>query len=126
MSPKKNIINPTKSVFKLDNKSVLISPRSRNDAMSVTGSKFGVERMSVSSKTPVPNADLSIRSARGPSKNPFSPRSNMTIQEYVKVSTNATEYGHTFYKTPSNEMLMKKIPLGLSSKEKNLTFAEQI
>lgn len=50
----------------------------------------------------------------------------MTIQEYVKTTTNANEYGHSFYKTPSNEMLMKKIPMGLSSKEKNFTFAEQI
>jgi hypothetical protein len=85
MSPRKTFGNPTKSVYKLDNNTQL-SQRSRNDIMSITGSKFGMERMSVTSKTPVPNADLSHRSARGPGTNPFSPRTNMTIKEYVKTT----------------------------------------
>ena len=127
ISPRNTFGNPSKSIYKLDNNTQL-SSRSRNvDVISITGSRFGVERMSVTSKTPVPNSDLSHRSARGPGTNPFSPRTNMTIKEYVKVSQNkGSEYGHAFYNTPSNEMLQKKIPYGKSDKDKNLSFAETI
>ena len=75
---------PKKSVYKQDNNTQL-SSRSRNDGMSITGSKFGVE-MSQISKTPRPNADISVRSARGQNTNPFSPRTNMTIKEYVSTT----------------------------------------
>ncbi len=37
-----------------------------------------------------------------------------------------TTFGFNFYNTPSNEMLLKKVPLGKANKEKNLSFAEKI
>ena len=39
---------------------------------------------------------------------------------------NVPPFGDKFYHSPSNEMLMKKIPFGKSNKEKGSSFAEQV
>ena len=58
-----------------------------------------------------------MRSARGPAaSNPFLSPRDMTIKEVVSIGLKRPEFGHDFYNTPSNEMLMKKVPFGLSDK----------
>lgn len=70
------------------------------DGMSITGSKFGMEK-SQTSRTPMP-----INSARGPgSKNPFFSPRDMTIQEVVAAGVKKPSFGMNEYTTPSNEML---------------------
>jgi len=46
----------------------------------------------------------------------------VTVTDIVDSSLRKSPFGHNFYKSPSNEMLLKKAPFGLSLKEKNLDF----
>ena len=48
------------------------------------------------------------------------PKPNVSIKDVMKVSEKyrSPPFGHSFYKSPSNEMLMKKIQLGFSERTK--------
>lgn len=50
----------------------------------------------------------------------------LSVNDVVNGIINKPEFGHSFYKTPSNEMLMKKIPFGHSQKYKHFTFGAQV
>ena len=50
----------------------------------------------------------------------------LSVNDVVNGILNKPEFGHSFYKTPSNEMLMKKVPFGHSAKYKHLTFGAQV
>ena len=84
-----------------------------NTSMSVTGSKVGIFQSPREKPAQM-------------SRNGLQPREFMSVQDYVKTVSGKSQFGHTFYDPPSNEMLQKKIPLGISSKEKNMSFAEQV
>jgi len=49
---------------------------------------------------------------------------SVTIQEVVDQALNKPAFGMSFYQSPSNEMLLKKIPFGRGAKGKNYSFAE--
>lgn len=46
----------------------------------------------------------------------------VTITNMVDNSLRKPAFGFNFYRSPSNEMLLKKAPFGLALKEKNLDF----
>jgi len=48
----------------------------------------------------------------------------LSVNEVVEQTLNKPAFGMSFYKTPSNEMLLKKIPFGKTAKGKNFGFAE--
>ena len=50
----------------------------------------------------------------------------LSVKHIVDNSLNVSEFGMPFYKSPSNEMLLKRIQYGPSDKEKKLSFAEQV
>lgn len=52
--------------------------------------------------------------------------SNVSIEDIVNSGLRKRQFGFDFYNTPSNEMLLKKVPLGKNDREKNLSFAEKI
>lgn len=52
--------------------------------------------------------------------------SNLTMKDMVESTMGKPAFGFNFYKTPSNEMLQKKAPFGMSNKEKNPSFGEQM
>ena len=51
---------------------------------------------------------------------------NLTITDIVNSTIKPAHFGHTFYASPSNEMLMKKIPNGKCAKNERLSFIESI
>jgi hypothetical protein len=50
----------------------------------------------------------------------------MSVKEVVDTILKKPAFGEEFYKVPSNDMLLKKIPFGHSNKVKFSTFLDQI
>lgn len=48
----------------------------------------------------------------------------LTVQDFVNISLGTSPFGDTAYKTPSNEMLIKKTPGGRADKLKKISFVE--
>ena len=52
---------------------------------------------------------------------------SLTLKDIVNSTGKPpAHFGHTFYASPSNEMLMKKIPNGKCDKNERLSFIEKI
>ena len=47
---------------------------------------------------------------------------DLSVDDMINGILNKPQFGHSFYKSPSNEMLMKKIKFGNSNREKLLSF----
>jgi hypothetical protein len=50
----------------------------------------------------------------------------VTVTDVVDSSLRKSPFGHNFYRSPSNEMLLKKAPFGLSNKKKYDDFQSEI
>lgn len=94
----------------------------RKASMSVAGNTLDLVNSASQSMVISPTGVQQRRASVRPSRN--NNKTDLSIMEVTGLSD--MKYGMGFYKTPSNEMLLKRVHNGQTSKKKLFTFADEI